>query len=43
LAVASYEMTNYREYDYVLVNKRLEECADELRKIVLSERKRRSR
>ena len=42
LALASHEMENYRRYDYVLVNERLEECADELRKIVLSERKRRS-
>ena len=42
LALASHEMENYRRYDYVLVNERLEECADKLRKIVLSERKRRS-
>lgn len=42
LALASHEMENYRRYDYVLVNERLEECADELRKIVLSERKRRA-
>jgi guanylate kinase len=42
LALASHEMENYRKYDYVLVNGRLEKCADELRKIVLSERKRRS-
>jgi guanylate kinase len=41
-ALASHEIENYRRYDYVLVNERLEECADELRKIVLSERKRRS-
>jgi len=42
LALASHEMEDYRRYDYILVNERLEECADELRKIVLSERKRRS-
>lgn len=42
LAQASYEMENYRKYDYVLVNERPEECADDLRKIVLSERKKRS-
>jgi guanylate kinase len=36
------EMENYNKYDYVLVNKRLEDCADELREIVISERKRRS-
>jgi guanylate kinase len=42
LALASDEMEYYRKYDYVLVNNRLEECADELREIVLSERKRRS-
>ena len=42
LAGARHEMENYRKYDYVLVNKRLDECADELGKIVLSERKRRS-
>ena len=41
LAPASHEIENYRKYDYVLVNERLEECADELSKIVLSERKRR--
>ena len=42
LALASHEIENYRRYDYVLVNERLEECADELHKIVLSERKRRA-
>ena len=42
LALASHEMENYRRYDYVLVNERLEECADELRKIMLLERKRRA-
>ena len=42
LALVSDEMENYRKYDYVLVNERLEECAHELRKIVLSERKKRS-
>jgi guanylate kinase len=39
---SSREMENYNKYDYVLVNKRLEDCADELREIVISERKRRS-
>jgi len=42
LAEARHEMENYGKYDYVLVNKRLDECADELGRIVLSERKRRS-
>ena len=42
LAMSSQEIENYRKYDYVLVNERLEECADELRKIVHSERKKRS-
>ena len=42
LALASHEIENSRKYDYVLVNERLEECADELRKIVLTERKKRS-
>jgi guanylate kinase len=42
LAIANNEMENYRKYDYVLVNKRFEECAEQLRKIVLSERERRS-
>ena len=42
LALASHEMENYRRYEYVLVNERLEECANELREIALSERKRRS-
>lgn len=42
LGLASHEFENYRKYDYVLVNQRLEECGDELRKIVLLERKRRS-
>ena len=42
LVLASHEMESYRSYDFVLVNERLEECADELHKIVLSERKRRS-
>ena len=42
LAFASHEIENHRKYDYVLVNKRLDDCADELQKIVLSERNRRS-
>jgi len=43
LAEATQEMENYRTYDYVLVNNRLEDCAEQLRKIVLTERERRSR
>jgi guanylate kinase len=39
---SSREMENYNKYDYVLVNKRLEDCADELREIVISERNQRS-
>jgi guanylate kinase len=42
LEQSSREMENYNKYDYVLVNKRLEDSADELREIVISERKRRS-
>jgi len=42
LALATHEMESHRNYDYVLMNHRLEECAEELRKIVLSERERRS-
>jgi guanylate kinase len=42
LALASDEMEFYPKYDYVLVNNRLEECADHIREIVFSERKRRS-
>jgi guanylate kinase len=42
LAIANHKMENYRNYDYVLVNKRFEECGEQLRKIVLSERERRS-
>jgi guanylate kinase len=34
---------HYNKYDYVLVNKRLEDSADQLREIVISERKRSSR
>lgn len=43
MAEATHEIENYRKYDYVLVNRRLEECAEQLRKIVLTERERRSR
>jgi guanylate kinase len=42
LALASDEMEFYPKYDYVLVNNRLEECADHICEIVFSERKRRS-
>jgi guanylate kinase len=36
------EMEHYNKYDYALINKRLEDSADQLREIVISERKRRS-
>jgi len=42
LLAASREIENHDKYDYVLVNNSLEECADKLRSIVLSERPRRS-
>ena len=42
LAIANHKMENYRNYDYVLVNERFEECGEQLLKIVLSERERRS-
>jgi guanylate kinase len=38
---SSREMENRSNYDYVLANKRLEDCVDELRDIVISERRRR--
>jgi len=38
LATAYREIANYGEYDYILVNDRLEQAADELKAVVLSER-----
>ncbi len=42
LLVATKEIENYQNYDYILVNDRLEQSIDELQAIVLSERLRRS-
>jgi len=42
LFTTSREIENSQKYDHVLVNDRLEKCADELRAIVLSERRQRS-
>ncbi len=42
LVTASKEIENYSNYDYILVNDRLEESIDELKDVVLSERYRRS-
>ena len=42
LLTAAKEIENYRSYDYILINDRLEESIDELKAIVLSERLRRS-
>jgi len=38
LATASREIANYEEYDYILVNDRLEQAADELKAVVQTER-----
>ena len=38
LATAKLEIENYGEYDYILVNDRLEQAADELKAVVLAER-----
>src|SRR5258706_8881868 len=38
LATASREIANYGEYDYILVNDRLEQAADELKAVVQTER-----
>ena len=38
LVTASREIANYGEYDYILVNDRLEQAADELKAVVQSER-----
>jgi guanylate kinase len=42
LVAAAKEIENYPEYDYILINDRLEQSIDELKAIVLSERLRRS-
>lgn len=42
LAAASKEIENYSNYDYILVNDRLDDSIDELKAIVLAERIRRS-
>lgn len=42
LLTAAKEIENYHNYDYILINDRLEESIDELKAIVLSERLRRS-
>lgn len=43
LVTASKEIENYSNYDYILVNDRLEESIDELKDVVLAERYRRSK
>ncbi len=42
LVTATREIANYSEYDYILVNDRLEQAADELKAVVLAERLQRS-
>jgi len=42
LQTASHEIENFREYDYILVNDRLEESIDRLKSIVEAERLKRS-
>ena len=42
LLTAAKEIENYKTYDYILINDRLEDSIDELKAIVLSERLRRS-
>jgi guanylate kinase len=42
LVTATREIANYGEYDYILVNDRLEQAADELKAVVLAERLQRS-
>lgn len=37
------EISHWAEYDYVLINSRLEECLDEIRQILAVERKKRER
>ena len=43
LVTASKEIENYSNYDYILVNDRLEESIDELKDVFLAERYRRSK
>jgi guanylate kinase len=43
LATAGREIENYKKYDYILINDKLEESIESLQAIVLSERLRRSR
>ena len=43
LVTASKEIENYSNYDYILVNDRLEESIDELKDVVLAERLKRSK
>lgn len=43
LITASKEIENYSNYDYILVNDRLEESIDELKDVVLAERLKRSK
>jgi len=43
LITASKEIENYSNYDYILVNDRLEESIDELKDVVLAERFKRSK
>ena len=43
LQTASREIENFREYDYILVNDRLEQSIDTLKSIVEAERLKRSR
>jgi guanylate kinase len=42
LTTASHEIENFRQYDYILVNDRLEESIDTLKSIVEAERLKRS-
>lgn len=42
LATATREIENYREYDYILVNDRLDDSVQSLRAILLTERRRRA-
>jgi guanylate kinase len=43
LTTASHEIENFRQYDYILVNDRLEESIDTLKSVVEAERLKRSR
>jgi guanylate kinase len=42
LATATREIENYQQYDYILVNDRLDESVESLKAILLAERRRRS-